>query len=95
MVRRNWNVEIDGQQHSIEIQLDTIVAFFATGSGKLLVDGKIVRDWGRNPFSIIPKGSVEFGVAGRRAFIRSKGTIVNSLVLVLGGQEIPPILTNA
>jgi vacuolar-type H+-ATPase subunit H len=93
MVRYYWNMEIERQQHSIEIFLNTVLGIFATGGGQLLVDGGTVLNWGGNPFTLIPKGRIDFEVIGRRAFIKSKGTTSNHPVLVLGNQEIPPIIS--
>lgn len=92
MVRNCWNVEIKGQQYNIEIQLNTIIGVFATGGGRLLVDGEIVRDWGCNPFTMIPKGRLDIEVGGKKAFIMTKGRITNYLVLVLDAQEIASIV---
>lgn len=89
----SWNMEICRQQHSIEIVLNTILGLFATGSGRLLVDGEIECEWGWNPFTIIPKGKLEFEVAGRGAYLRSKGSATNYPVLVLDNQEIPPVIS--
>ncbi len=92
IVRYCWNVEIERQQHKIEILLNTALGLFATGGGRLLVDGETMHDWGCNPFTLIPKGRLEVEVANRRAFISPKGTTTKYPVLVLGNQEIPPIL---
>jgi vacuolar-type H+-ATPase subunit H len=92
IVRYCWNVEIERQQHKIEILLNTALGLFATGGGRLLVDGETMHDWGCNPFTLIPKGRLEVEVAHRRAFISPKGTTTKYPVLVLGNQEIPPIL---
>jgi vacuolar-type H+-ATPase subunit H len=89
----SWNMEICRQPHSIEIVLDTIIGLFATGSGRLLVDGWMVCEWGWNPFTIIPNGRLEFEVAGRGAYVRAKGTATNYPVLVLDNQEIPPAIS--
>jgi len=91
-VRYRWNVEIERQQHKIEILLNTALGLFATGGGRLLVDGQTMRNWGCNPFTFIPGGRLEVKVANRRAFISPKGTTTKYPVLVLGNQEMPPIL---
>jgi len=92
IVRYCGNVEIERQQHKIEILLNTALGMFATGGGRLLVDGETMHDWGCNPFTLIPKGRLEVEVANRKAFISPKGTTTKYPVLVLGNQEIPPIL---
>jgi len=93
MLRNCWNnVEIKGAQHNIEIQLDTILGIFATGAGRLLVDGEIVRAWGCNPFRLIPGGRINIEVTGKKSFIRTKGGNIRYLVLVSNAQEIPPIV---
>ena len=91
-VRYCWNVEIERQQHKIEVLLNTALGLFATGGGRLLVDGETMHNWGCNPFTSIPGGRLEVNVAHRRAFISPKGATTKHPVLVLGNQEIPPIL---
>jgi len=91
-VRYCWNVEIERQQHKIEVLLNTALGLFATGGGRLLVDGETMHNWGCNPFTLIPGGRLEVKIANRRAFISPKGTTTKYPVLVLGNQEIPPIL---
>ncbi len=93
IVKYYWNMEIEQQQHNIEILLNTVLGIFATGGGRLLVDGRAVLNWGGNPFTLLPKGQLEFEVVGRRALIKAKGTTSNHPVLVLGNQEIPPIIS--
>jgi vacuolar-type H+-ATPase subunit H len=87
-----WNVEIERQQHRIEVLLNTALGLFATGGGRLLVDGETVNDWGWNPFTLIPRGRLEVKIANRRAFISPKGATTKYPVLILGNQEIPPSL---
>ena len=91
-VRYCWNVEVERQQHKIEVLLNTALGMFATGGGRLLVDGETMHDWGCNPFTLIPGGRLEVKIANRRAFISPKGATTKYPVLVLGNQEIPPIL---
>lgn len=91
MVRHCWNIEIKGQRHDIEVLSNTIVGFFATGGGRLLVDGKTVCDWGCNPLTIIPKGRLDVEVGGKRASIMTKGRFTNYLVLVIDAQEMPSV----
>lgn len=91
-MRNCWNVEIKGQPHNIEIQLNTIVGIFATGAGRLLVDGKTVCDWGCNPFTIIPRGRLDVEVGGKKAFIITRGRFTNYLVLVIDAQEMPSVV---
>lgn len=95
MVRYDWNIEMKGQQCNIEVQLDNILGFFATGGGRLVVNEKIISHWGCNPFTLIPKGKLDFQFAGKKVCIISKGTITNSLALVLDAQEIPPVLAKS
>jgi hypothetical protein len=92
MVRNCWNVEVKGHQYNIEIQSNTIVGNLATGGGRLLVNGEIVRDWGCNPFAVIPKGRLDVELAGKKAWIVTKGGFTNYLVLVLDAQEVLSIV---
>jgi hypothetical protein len=93
ILRYRWNVEIERQQHKIEILLNIALGLFPTGGGRLLVDGETVHDWGCNPFALIPKGVLKFQVAGRTLFVRTRGTITKYPVLVLGNKEIPAVST--
>ncbi len=93
IVRYRWNVEIERQQHKIEILLNTALGLFATGGGRLLVDGETMHDWGCNPFALIPKGVLKFQVADRTVFVRNRGAITKYPVLVLGNKEIPAVST--
>jgi hypothetical protein len=91
MLRYNWSVKLKGQEHSIQLQMDTILRFFGTGSGRLVVDGRTVREFGCNPFRMLPKGSCEFEIDGKKASIISRFTGTSLFFLVLDGQETPPI----
>jgi hypothetical protein len=91
MLRYNWTLNIKGQEYRIQLQMDTIVGSFGTGSGRLVVDGTTARSWGCNPFRMIPKGSCEFQLGDRSAYIISKFTSTSLFFLVLNGQEIPPM----
>ena len=81
-----------GQQCNIEVQLDNVLGLFATGGGRLVINEKTVSNWGCNPFTVIPKGRLDFQFAGKKVYIISKGTITNSLALALDAQEIPPVI---
>ena len=91
MLRYNWIVKSKGRQHEIQLQMDTIGRLFGTGSGRLVLNGTTVRKWGCNPFRMIPKGSCEFEIDGRGAYIRSRFTTKGLFSLVLDEKEIPPI----
>ena len=91
MLRYNWTLKSKGRQHDIQLQMDTILRFFGTGSGRLVVDGKTVRKWGCNPFRMIPKGSCEFEIDGKVVSIKSGFTTKGLFSLVFDEQEIPPI----
>lgn len=91
MLRYNWTLNVKGQEHRIQLQMDTILRYFGTGSGRLVVDGTTVRAWGCNPFRMIPKGSYEFELDGRGASIKSRFTATGLFFLVLDGQEMPSI----
>ena len=94
MLKYLWVMEMKGQQRSIQLQMDTVLRFLATGSGRLVVDGSIIGDWGCNPFRMIPKGSYEFQIDGKKAFVRSRFGIVKPFFLFLDEQEISPSLTH-
>jgi hypothetical protein len=91
MLKYNWILKSRGRQHDIQLQMDTILSFLGTGSGRLVIDGTTVREWGCNPFRMIPRGSCEFKIDDRVASIDSKFTTRGLFFLVLDKQEIPPI----
>ena len=94
MLKYNWLVKLkapQSQEHKIQLQVGTILQHFGTGSGRLVVDGKTVGHWGCNPFRMIPKGSCEFEIEGRRASVKSRFRGTSLFFLVLDEQEIPPI----
>lgn len=91
MLRYNWIVKSKGPQHGIELQMDTFLGLLGTGSGRLVVDGKIVRKWGCNPLRMIPHGSCEFEIDGKVAFVRSRFARKGFFSLVFDEQEISPI----
>lgn len=91
-VRYCWHVEIEGQQHCIEIFLNTTLGVFVR-RGQLLVDGGVVRDWGCHPFTIIPQGALAFQVANKTVFVMTRGAITQYPVLVLGNKEIVAVST--
>jgi vacuolar-type H+-ATPase subunit H len=91
-MRYCWDVEIERQQHEIEIISNMALGLFATGAGRLLVDGETILHWGCNPFSVIPAGRLHFKVANKRAYISPEGTTAQYPILVLGNEEKPRIL---
>jgi len=93
IMKYNWNMEIKGQQYDIEVQLDTILGRFALGSGRWLINGEVLSDWGSNLLRVIPKGKLDFDISGMKAVIKSRGTTTDCPVLVLGDQEIPPVVS--
>jgi hypothetical protein len=94
MIRYDWLVKhrgLQAQEHRIQLQLDTFLRFFGTGSGRLLVDGDTVCHWGCNPFRMIPKGSCEFEIEGSKASVKSRLARTGLFFLVLDEREIPPL----
>jgi hypothetical protein len=87
----NWTLNIKGHKHGIQLQMDTIVGSVGTGSGRIVVDGTIVRTWGCNPFRMIPKGSCEFEIDGKMVSIKSRFSSTSLFFLALDRQEILPI----
>jgi len=91
MLKYNWMLKVNGQEHNIQLQMDTALGLFGTGSGRLMVDEKTVHRWGCNPFRMIPKGSYAFEVDGKGVSVKSKFSAAGLFFLVLDGKEIPPI----
>lgn len=41
-MRKIWSVSVDGKTHGIDVDWDILM----TGSGRVLVDGEVARQWG-------------------------------------------------
>ena len=74
---RKWIVQIEGSNHEVEAEYGGL---FSYGSGKALVDGKIVDAWGPSGWGLIPKER-SFEIAGRKATLRREGLLVLNLKL--------------
>jgi hypothetical protein len=81
MSNKTWRIEVEGQQHVIEVQTGSI-----TGGGSLTVDGKVANKWGAT-ISGLPS-QIKFEVQGKKAEIKRKGFMANTPVLYLDGKEI-------
>jgi hypothetical protein len=77
---KTWRIEVEGQQHVIEVQTGSFI-----GGGSLTVDGKVANKWGA---SISGLPTIKFEVQGKKAEIKSKGFIANTPMLYLDGKEI-------
>ena len=80
MSNKTWRIEVEGQQHVIEVQTGSF-----TGGGSLTVDGKVANKWGASISGLPP---IKFEVQGKKAEIKSKGFMGNSPMLYLDGKEI-------
>jgi len=74
---RKWMVEIDKTRHKVEAIYGE---FFSYGSGKVLVDGKVVDEWGLCAWGMIPKERT-FEVAGKKATLKRTGFFVFNMDL--------------
>jgi len=77
MSRKVWKPIIDGQTHTIEVN-----ASGWSGSGELLVDGKIIDAWAA---SWTGGGTRHFEVAGKSAILKSTAF---SYDLIIDGQKV-------
>ena len=77
MPRKIWKPIIDGKEHTIEVK-----ASGWSGSGELLVDGKIVDAW--SP-SLTSGGTRRFEVAGKPVILKSTAF---SYDLIIDGQKV-------
>lgn len=89
MGKRTWRVEVSGQSHAVEVQMNTVVGM-ATGAGRLLVDGKVVKEWAGSWTSAVPK-ELSAEIAGHPVVIRRKGVVSQKPVLFLDGAEVQPL----
>ena len=81
MANKTWRIDIEGQQHMIEVQTGSI-----TGGGSVTVDGKVANKWGASISGLPPQ--IKFEVQGKKAEIKSKGFMANTPALYLDGKEI-------
>jgi hypothetical protein len=72
---RKWIVEIEGKDHEVEARYGDASA---SGSGEVLVDGKLVDVWGAS-YQLPEVRS--FAVAGKQATLRRKGVKAQNLEL--------------
>jgi hypothetical protein len=80
---RKWTVEVEGKQYVVEARYGGVVT---TGSGQLLVDGKVVDTWGGS-LSGLPKERT-FQIAGKKAILRRTGVIQQNLELSVEGGKV-------
>ena len=76
---RKWTVEIDNAKHEVEAIYGE---FFSYGSGKAIVDRKVVDQWGPSSWGMIPKERI-FNIAGKKATLKRKGFFMFSMDLVV------------
>ena len=55
MSNKTWRIEVEGQQHVIEVQTGSF-----TGGGSLTVDGKVANKWGASISGLPRKSSSKF-----------------------------------
>ncbi|NVM23137.1 MAG: hypothetical protein HWN68_15305 [Desulfobacterales bacterium] len=78
---RKWSVDIEGTKYVVEARYGTIVT---SGSGEVLVDGKVADAWGSSFWGLPQERSFE--IAGRRAVLRRRGVVSQNFELfVVGG----------
>jgi hypothetical protein len=81
MSNKTWKIEVEGQQHVIEVQTGSFA-----GGGSVTVDGKVANKWGSS-ISGLPV-PLKFEIQGKKAEIKSKGFMANTPALYLDGKEI-------
>jgi len=76
---RKWLVQIDNNEYRVEAVYGE---FFSYGSGKALVNGKVVDEWGPSAWGMIPKQRT-FEIAGRKARLKRKGLFIFNMELTV------------
>jgi len=74
---RKWIVQIENNKYQVEAIYGE---FFSYGSGKALVNGKVVDEWGASALGMIPKQRT-FEIAGKKATLKRKGLLVLNMEL--------------
>jgi hypothetical protein len=79
MAGKQWNVNIAGKPHIIEVDGGTW-----SFAGKLKVDDNTVKTW--NQWIMLPK-ELAFDFDGQKAFLRRKSTFASSFDLYVGDKK--------
>jgi len=74
---RKWIVQIENNKYQVEAIYGE---FFSYGSGKALVDRKVVDEWGPSAWGIIPKQRT-FEIAGKKATLKRTGLFLLNMDL--------------
>jgi len=82
MAKKTWVLNIENERHTVEVEWSRW-----SGSGKILVDGKISDIWRKGLMQLPSEKHLE--VAGKSAVIRRKGRIFEVPELYVDGELIP------
>lgn len=80
---RKWIVEIEDKKYLVEAKYGKLVT---SGSGEVLVDGKVMDAWGSS-FCGLPKERA-FEIAGKKAILRRRGVANQNLELFVSEARV-------
>ncbi len=79
-----WIINSEGKQRVVEAKYGK---FITSGSGEVIVDGKVVNAWGSSVWGSLPK-EVLFEIEGRPALLRRRGIVNQNFDLLFDGEFI-------
>lgn len=80
---RKWTVEIESTKYLVEAKYGKLVT---SGSGEILIDGKVVDAWGSSFLGLPKERSFEIG--GKKAILRRRGVINQNLELFVSEAKV-------
>ena len=83
---RKWTVEIEGKKYMVEAKYGKLIT---SGSGEVLVDGKVVDAWGSSFWGLPKERTFELG--GKKAVLRRRGIANQNLELFVSGERVTRI----
>jgi hypothetical protein len=83
-----WQIEVEGQQHLVEIQMDS---FLGRRFGRLIVDSEVINRWTTSVFSGCVPSNLAFEFNGKKCSIKSKGCLSKIPLLYFDGKEVKPL----
>lgn len=79
MAERRWSVTIENKFHDVVVKWSRW-----SNTGEVRVDGSIVKSWRSGPWLL---KEVEFTIKQNKAFLQSKGIIMENWDLYIGGKK--------
>lgn len=82
---RKWIVEIEDKKYVVEAKYGKL-GLIVSGSGEVLVDGKVIDAWGSSFGGLATERTFE--IAGKKATLRRKGLVNQNLELFISEARV-------